>query len=116
LNQEEIEKNLPASNSHPIELAELASTGKPGAAIFSGNPRLLDSVKVRVTVQVGEIETTLGELLALKEASVLKVNRLVDEPIDVLVDGNIIARGQLVVVGENFGVRITDVAQQEPMK
>jgi len=59
---------------------------------------------------VGEVETSVSELLQLKQGSVLALDRLVDEPLDVLVDQHVVARGVLVAVGEHFGVRITEAA------
>jgi flagellar motor switch protein FliN/FliY len=59
---------------------------------------------------VGEVQTTLGELMSLKESSILKIEKQADAPIDVLVEGNVVARGQLVVVDDNFGIRITEIA------
>ena len=98
---------------HPpqiIELSELSRQIPSGPALFGGNLGLLNGVKVKLTVQVGEAHTTVGELMGLKEMSVLKIDRPVDCPVDVMVDGNIVARGQLVAVDDNFGVRITEIA------
>jgi flagellar motor switch protein FliN len=94
--------------AHLVALPEIHAppTGKP---VFEGNLDALHGVKVKVSVMVGEVQTTLGDLLALKEAAVLKIDRPVDTPVDVLVDGNCVARGQLVVVDGQFGVRITEV-------
>ena len=98
---------------HPTQIIELSGFQPripSGPAILDGNMRLLQGVKVKLTVVVGEAQTTLGELMDLKEASILKIDRGVDCPVDVLVEGNIVARGQLVVVDDNFGVRITEIA------
>jgi flagellar motor switch protein FliN/FliY len=93
-----------------VELTEVAATAGSGAAVMAGNLHLLDSVPVQVSVLLGQAHTTVGELMALKEQSVLKVERAVDAPVDVVVNGNVVARGQLVVVDDNFGVRITHIA------
>lgn len=93
-----------------IELAELQPQPPIGSPLLGGNIGLLQSVKVKLTVVVGEANTTLGELMALKEASVLQIDRQADYPVDVVVEGNVVARGQLVVVDDNFGVRITEIA------
>lgn len=94
-----------------VELSEFKEPSPAGPAIFAGNLGLLDSVKVNLNVMVGEIQTTVGELMALKEASVLKTDRKADYPIDIVVNGNIVARGQLVVVDDHFGVRISELAK-----
>lgn len=93
-----------------VELAELAPA-PTGANLLGGNLRLLDGVQVQLSVMVGEARTTVGELMALKESSVLKIDRKVDYPVDVVLNGSVVARGQLVVVDDNFGVRITEIAQ-----
>jgi len=100
----------PAHEAQLVALPELASTGADGAALFGASTKLLDSINVRLSVVVGHASITLGELMALKESALLKVDRPVDFPVDVLVNGNVVARGQLVVVDDNFGVRVTEVA------
>ena len=79
---------------HPpqiIELSEFQPQPPSGPAVLGGNMRLLQGVKVKLTVVVGEAQTTLGELMDLKEASILKIDREVDYPVDVLVEGNVVA-------------------------
>jgi flagellar motor switch protein FliN/FliY len=93
-----------------IELPELGNGNPAGPAILAGNPAVLDSVKVGLTVVVGQAQTTLGELMALKQGVVLKADRAVDTPVDVVINGNVVARGSLVAVDDHFGVRITEVA------
>lgn len=94
-----------------IELPALESRPTAGPALLGKSAALLDGVTVRLSVMLGEAETTLGELMALKEAAVLKVDRAVDAPVDVLVNGKVVARGTLVAVDDNFGVRITEIAK-----
>jgi len=94
-----------------VYLSELTPGTPSGAPVLGDNVQLLRGVKVEVSVMVGTVQTTLGELMTLKEASVLKIDRQVDTPIDVIVDGKMFARGQLVAVDDNFGVRITEIAQ-----
>ena len=94
-----------------VELAELAPPAPAGATLLGGNLGLLDSVPVGLSVVVGMANSTVGELMALQEASVLKLDRKADYPVDVMLNGSVVARGQLVVVDEHFGVRITEIAQ-----
>jgi len=93
-----------------IELPELAAGAASGPALLSGSAALLDSIEVSLSVVVGQSKTTLGQLMRLKEADLLTIDRKVDYPVDIVVNGNIVARGQLVVVDDAFGVRVTDVA------
>jgi len=96
-----------------ISLSELHGdpAHRPGAdqstVVHGVNP--LHSVRARLQVCVGEVEITIGELLAAKEHQVLVLNRSVDEPVDLLLEGKVVARGQLVAVDGAFAVRITEL-------
>lgn len=69
----------------------------------------LTDVSVELTVEVGRTRMTLGETLALGPGSVVTLDRLADQPVDLLVNGRRIARGEVVVIDEQFGLRITEV-------
>jgi flagellar motor switch protein FliN/FliY len=96
--------------AHEIELEALSEDTLNGRLVLDSALPFLGSVKVRVSVRVGGAQTTVAELLDLKQGAVLALDRLVDEPLDVLVDEHVVARGMLVAVGDNFGVRITQTA------
>ena len=96
--------------TQPVALPELQPRQPAGPELVGAHAGLLDSVKVSLSVMLGEAHVTLGELMSLKEAAVLKVDRMVDAPVDVVINGNVVARGQLVVVDDNFGVRGTEIA------
>jgi flagellar motor switch protein FliN/FliY len=91
-----------------IELEPLSDMPPTGKSLVKSALPFLGSVKVAVSVRVGGAETSVAELLQMKPGAVLALDRLVDEPLDVLVDGHVVARGALVAVGEHFGVRITE--------
>ena len=69
----------------------------------------LSAVPVDLSVEVGRTRMTVGDTLDLREGSVITLDRMADEPVDVLVNGKLIARGEVVVIDEQFGLRITDV-------
>jgi flagellar motor switch protein FliN/FliY len=69
----------------------------------------LHQVKATLQVCVGEATVTVGELLAAKENQVLRLDRAIDQPIDLTIEGKIVARGQLVAVDDHFAVRITEL-------
>ncbi len=94
-----------------VELAELAPAVAAGPTLLGGNLSLLDGVQVSLQVMVGEAHTTVGELMSLQQSSLLKLDRKADYPVDVMLNGSVVARGQLVAVDDHFGVRITEVAQ-----
>jgi flagellar motor switch protein FliN/FliY len=97
-----------------VSLAELTPAAPAGAPLLGGKLGLLDSVQVNLSVVVGSARSTVGELMGLQESSLLKIDRKADYPVDVMLNGSVVARGQLVVVDDNFGVRITEVAQAVP--
>lgn len=72
---------------------------------------LLADISVRVTVEVGSASLTLASLLDLGEGSVLELDRQVNDPLDLLVNGTLVARGEIVETNGRFGIRVTDVAQ-----
>jgi len=84
--------------------------GAPGAGASSETDltRLTD-VTVELTVEVGRTRMSLGETMSLGQGSVVTLDRLADKPVDLLVNGRPIARGEVVVIDEQFGLRITEV-------
>ena len=75
-----------------------------------GLESLLD-VPVRVTVQIGRTRMNLGELVRMKPGTLLPLDREAHEPADVLVNGKVVARGEVVTIDHSYGVRITDLAK-----
>lgn len=69
----------------------------------------LHHIKAKVQVCVGEASLSVGELLAAKENQVLCLDRTIDQPVDLTIEGKVVARGQLVAVDDHFAVRITDL-------
>src|ERR1700744_6145207 len=96
--------------SDPVELHQLQpdSSGNGGSAGLSDLRRLSD-VPIDLTVEIGRARMTVGETLELRQGSIVTLNRMAGEPVDLLVNGTPIARGEVVVIEEQFGVRITDV-------
>jgi flagellar motor switch protein FliN/FliY len=73
---------------------------------------LLADVSLRVSVEVGSAALTLAALLDLKEASVIELDRQVNDPLDLLVNGTLIAKGEVVETNGRYGIRILEVAQE----
>lgn len=71
---------------------------------------LLKEVDVRLSVELGKTDMKLKDVLALGEESVVMLDRLTDELLDVLVNGKLIARGEIVTEGNRFGLRIVELA------
>jgi flagellar motor switch protein FliN/FliY len=83
-----------------------------GAEDLNGNGRsmdLLGDVEMDVSVELGRIELPLGKVLQLAKGSVIELEKLAGEPVDILVNGQCIAQGEVVVIDEHFGVRIANL-------
>jgi flagellar motor switch protein FliN/FliY len=75
----------------------------------SGNISLLLDVPLKLTVELGRTTRTVKEILALAPGSVVELDKLSGEAVDILVNEKLIAKGEVVVIDENFGVRITEI-------
>ena len=84
-----------------------------GTSAVAANFRLLQDVDVKLTVEIGSTNLSLRELLALGEASVIELDRQANELLDVFVNGTLIGRGEVVTVGERFGVRMTELVSPD---
>lgn len=111
LEQNDSSQLTPAGTVQYASLAEIPAGDPRGPSLLGSNLQLIQGVKIKLSVRVGEAEISVGELFALKEGSVIKLDRRTHEPIDILLDGKIIARGKLVVTDDNFGVSITEIPQ-----
>jgi flagellar motor switch protein FliN/FliY len=92
---------------HPVRFAPISESGQRPSERRSLD--LLMDVSMRVTVELGRSTLTVEEVLSLGPGSVVELNKLAGEPVDVLVNDQLIARGEVVVVDENFGVRVTEI-------
>jgi flagellar motor switch protein FliN/FliY len=89
---------------------EATVTGEqPVAGDLAGDLERLHDVPVELAVEIGRTRMTIGETLALGPGSIITLNRLAGEPVDLLVNGKPIARGEVVVIDEEFGLRVTEV-------
>ena len=73
------------------------------------NLRVLENIDVKLTVEVGGAEIKLRDLLRVNEGSVIELEWLAGDPLDILANGTIIAKGEVVMIGERFGIRFTEV-------
>ena len=99
--------NTDAAVLNELDQASSQSSDTP----LTDNPDLevvLD-IPVKIAMEVGSTQITIRNLLQLNQGSVIELERLAGEPLDVLVNGTLIAHGEVVVVNEKFGIRVTDV-------
>jgi flagellar motor switch protein FliN/FliY len=78
-----------------------------------GDIALLLDVEMTLTVELGRTTKLVKDILGLGEGSIIELDKLAGEPVDLLVNGKLIARGEVVVIDENFGVRVTDIVSQD---
>lgn len=84
-------------------------TQRPGKADELGNLGLILDVTVPVTVSLGTVKKSIAEILAFGPGQVVRLDRLAGEPVDLEVGGRIVARGEVVVVEEKYGIRVTEI-------
>ncbi|WP_093535727.1 flagellar motor switch phosphatase FliY [Psychrobacillus psychrotolerans] len=99
----------------PVEVqqAQFASFEAPSLSQNeSRNLNLLLDIPLQVTVELGRTKRTVKEILELTSGSIIELDKLAGEPVDILVNNRHVAKGEVVVIDENFGVRITDILSQ----
>jgi flagellar motor switch protein FliN/FliY len=96
-----------APGARAIELEEFAPAPAGGLLLAAAHP--LHGLQVQLQVCIGTGVMTLGDLLAARENQVLALDRTLAEPVDLLLEGKVVARGQLVAVEDAFAVRITEL-------
>ena len=101
--------------SDPVDYVPFETTVTAGEAGVDGTPELerLYDVPVELAVEIGRTQMTIRETLALGPGSIVTLTRLAGEPVDLLVNGKPIARGEVVVIDEEFGLRVTEVVASE---
>jgi flagellar motor switch protein FliN/FliY len=98
----------PAAKAQPASFDELKDEGTPQLNEDANLEVILD-IPVHVSMEIGRTRMPIRNLLQLNQGSVIELDRLAGEPMDVLVNGTLIAHGEVVVVNEKFGVRLTDI-------
>ena len=91
----------------PASLETLAAD--PGKSAGVANLEAILDIPVSLSMEIGRTQISIKNLLQLNQGSVVALDRLAGEPMDVLVNGTLIAHGEVVVVNEKFGIRLTDV-------
>lgn len=99
------------TGSGRLPMEEFASSPRPKENVSLEGPNLdvILDIPVNISMEVGSTEINIRNLLQLNQGSVIELDRLAGEPLDVLVNGTLIAHGEVVVVNEKFGIRLTDV-------
>ena len=91
-----------------VDYADIGPSQPNGPGLLDGQLDVVKNVKVRLHIRAGSAELSVGELLALREGQVLKLEQALDAPLEVTLDGQIVATCELMAVGDHFAVRIVD--------
>tara|TARA_B110000483_G_scaffold90821_1_gene112159 strand:+ start:4015 stop:4341 length:327 start_codon:yes stop_codon:yes gene_type:complete len=94
-------------------IEENNATEEVGKTVGIENLKVLENIDVELTVEVGRTEITIRDLLRLNEGSVVELDRLAGDPLDILVNNTKIAKGEVVMIGERFGVRFGEIVDPE---
>lgn len=109
-----IDKGNPegAGENENVELKPLSNDVVIGKEKQEINMDTLMNVPVTLSVEIGKRKMPIQQLISLNKGSMVELDKLVDEPLDLLVNGTLLARGEVVVLGENFGLRLVDIVSQ----
>lgn len=101
-------------STETAELNELQSAA-PGTErpLSNVNLDMILDVSVTVSIEVGRARMSINDLLKLSQGAIIELDRMAGEPLDVLVNGTLVARGEIVVVKEKFGIMLTEVVSPE---
>lgn len=115
--QENYQYNQPMGYNGPpmnVQPAQFAQFGQMNPMVMGPeNIDLIMDVPLEVTVELGRASRTIKEILDFSPGTIIELNKLSGEPVDVLVNGKLIARGEVVVIEESFGIRITEILNKQ---
>lgn len=102
-------RTVPAGSGVPVQPVQFAPLQTNYQPKEIANIDLIMDVPLQITVELGKSRKTIREILSLGPGSVVELDKLAGEPVDLLVNGKLLAKGEVVVIDENFGIRITDI-------
>ncbi len=97
-------------NVQPVQFANFGAGAAPN--LDENNLNLLMDIPLKVTVELGRTQKQIKDILELSQGAIIELDKLAGEPVDILVNNKLIAKGEVVVIDENFGVRVTDIVSQ----
>ncbi|WP_426447081.1 flagellar motor switch phosphatase FliY [Paenibacillus sp. S-38] len=104
---------MPAGRNVNVQPAQFTSFQAPNMMQADDtNLNLLLDIPLKVTVELGRTNKVIKDILELSQGSIIELDKLAGEPVDILVNNKLIAKGEVVVIDENFGVRVTDIVNQ----
>jgi flagellar motor switch protein FliN len=106
-----VEKTKTATNKEPArrDLGESNDVHEP-TAVYESTAARIAQVQTRLTVALGHLQLSIGQVLGLRPGAILELDKRTAEPVDILLGKSVIARGEVVVIDENFGIRVLEIA------
>jgi flagellar motor switch protein FliN/FliY len=111
VNQVQQQPQRPKVNAQPLEFNNFSDN--QDSKYYNNDIELIKEVPLEITVELGRTTKKISEILEVGEGSVLELNSIVGESLNILANGQMIAKGEVVVVDENYGVRVTDIITPE---
>jgi flagellar motor switch protein FliN/FliY len=96
-----------------VELPKLDADPSASKVSNADKLNMLQSIEVQLAVEVGRAKMTIKDLLLLNEGSVIELDRMAGDPLEIIVNGASIAKGEIVMVGDKFGIRFVDISEPE---
>ncbi|WP_257350039.1 flagellar motor switch phosphatase FliY [Pseudalkalibacillus decolorationis] len=115
-NQEALHELTSPSNRREVNVQPAAFSDFSEAEAVSVNRKNLDmllDIPLQVTVELGRTKRSVKDILEMSQGSIIELDKLAGEPVDILVNQKLIAKGEVVVIDENFGVRVTEIISQK---
>jgi len=105
------EAQVPAEHAQELDHAEHEPTLEDFKPTMPGNinPEVLQNIVVNLSIEVGRAEIKIKDLMRLTQGSVVELDRIAGEPLDLLVNNSVVAQGEIVLVNDRYGVRLTRV-------
>ena len=94
----------------PVQSAQFTPLNAQPVQVNDANIGLILDVPLEITVELGRTRKSIKDILELTNGSIVELDKLAGEPVDIQVNGKFLAKGEVVVIDENFGVRITEIA------
>lgn len=95
-----------------VEFSDIGPDDRRGSKLISSGLDVVKNVMVNIQVLAGHTTVSVGDLLALQEGQVIRLESLLDAPMQILLEGQAVASGQLMAVGDHFAIRIVDTVQR----
>ena len=99
----------PPAKVQNVQLPQFGKGNSGGEPVLGGNAELLMNVPLDVSIEIGQTRRKIKDIMAFAQGTVIELEKQAGAPVDIVVNGQLIAHGDVVVIDDNFGVRITEI-------